>query len=65
MSDATKKNFEIIRNVMNEQSKVIRELQERIARIEGNIVILSADIQNTKQLAAHLSGRGMGSTVHN
>lgn len=65
MSDAIKKNFEIVRNVMNDQAKTILELQDRISHLEGNLVALAADIANTKQLMGHLHGRGMGSTVHN
>jgi uncharacterized protein (UPF0335 family) len=65
MSDATKKNFQIIQNVMNDQAKALRDLIDRVSLLEGEVATLRADIQNTKQLAAHLNGRGMGSTVHN
>ena len=64
MLDAAKKNFEIIRNVMNSQAKTILELQNRVSQLEGNLAALAADIGNTKQLMGHLNGRGMGSTVH-
>ena len=64
MSDATKKNFAIIQNVLNEQAAVIRALQERISHLEGNLAETKADIVNTKQLIGHISGRGMGSTVY-
>jgi len=64
MSDAIKKNFEIVRNVMNDQSKTILELQNRVRLLEGTLSNLAADISNTKQLMGHLSGRGTGSTVH-
>jgi len=65
MSDAIKKNFEIVRTVMNDQAKTILELQDRISLLEGTLANLSADITNTKQLMGHLAGRGTGSTVHN
>lgn len=65
MSDAIKKNFEIVRTVMNDQAKTILDLQDRISLLEGNIANLAADIANTKQLLGHLHGRGTGSTVHN
>ena len=63
-SEATKKNFTIIQNVLNEQAKVIRDQAERLTMLEGTVATLRADILNTKQLVAHVSGRGMGSTVH-
>jgi len=64
MSDATKKNFQIIQNVLNEQGKAITEMLSRISLLEGNVATLRAEIANTKQMAAHLNGRGMGSTVY-
>jgi len=64
MNDAAKKNFQVIQNVLNEQGKVISELQSRISLLEGNVATLRAEIANTKQMAAHLNGRGMGSTVY-
>lgn len=64
MSDATKKNFVVIQNILNEQAKTIRDQAERLTMLEGNVARLTAEIQNTKQMAAHLHGRGMGSTVH-
>ena len=63
MSDAIAKNFEVIRTTMNNQAQTIRELQETVRFLEGNVARLQADILNTKQLMAHLHGRGMGSTV--
>jgi len=64
MSDATQKNFQIVQDVMNSQARALRALQERVQILEGNVARLQAEITNTKQLAAHLHGRGMGSTVH-
>lgn len=64
MNDATKKNFQIIQNIMNDQAKALRDLQQKVTLLEGNVARLQAEIINTKQLAAHLGGRGMGSTVH-
>mgnify|MGYP001553360726 CR=1 FL=1 len=64
MSDASKKNFEIVKNVMNEQAKEIAELKQRLSYLEGTVAALHAEIINTKQMNAHLAGRGMGSTVH-
>lgn len=63
MSDAAKKNFQVIQNVLNDQAQTIRELQQQVQFLEGNVARLQADILNTKQLMAHLHGRGMGSTV--
>lgn len=65
MDDAAKKNFAIIQSTMNAQAKIIRDLTDRLSLAEGNIATLRAEIQNTKQMTAHLHGRGMGSTVHN
>lgn len=65
MSDATEKNFQIIQGVLNEQAKTIRDLNQKVINMEGNIARLQAEIISTKQMNAHLVGRGMGSTVHN
>ena len=64
MSEATKKNFIIIQGELHTQAKTIRTQNERISLLEGNIARLQAEIMNTKQLIAHIGGRGMGSTVH-
>lgn len=64
MSEKNEKNFRIIQNVLNEQAKLIRDQAERLTMLEGNVAALRADILNTKQLVAHVGGRGMGSTVH-
>ena len=64
MSDVLNKNFEIVKNVMNEQAKEIAELKQRLSHLEGTVATLHAEIVNTKQMNAHLAGRGMGSTVH-
>jgi hypothetical protein len=61
---ATKKNFAIVQNVLNDQAKAIRDQAERLTMLEGTVATLRAEIANTKQMAAHLHGRGMGSTVH-
>lgn len=65
MGDADKKNFQIIQDALNRQGQAISSMMERITMLEGNVARLQAEIENTKQLAAHLHGRGMGSTVHN
>lgn len=62
-SDANKKNFIIIQNAINEQAKALRDALDRISLLEGNVATLRAEIANTKQMAAHLHGRGMGPTV--
>jgi hypothetical protein len=64
MSEVIEKNFEAIRTVLNAQGKTIRDLQEQVKFLEGNVSRLQAEIINTKQLVAHIGGRGMGSTVH-
>lgn len=64
MDNVSQKNFAIINNILKEQDKVINQLIERVSMLEGNIASLQAEITNTKQLAVHLHGRGMGSTVH-
>lgn len=64
MSEKNEKNFRIIQNVLNEQAKVIRDQADRLSLLEGTVATLRAEIANTKQMAAHLHGRGMGSTVH-
>ena len=58
------KNFAIIQQAINDLAKENRELKERVSMFEGHIARLQAEIENSKQLSAHLIGRGMGSTVH-
>lgn len=65
MGDAAEKNFQIIQSVLNDQAKAIRDLQQELTFVKGNVARLQAEIINTKQMNAHLAGRGMGSTVHN
>lgn len=38
------------------------ELKLRVGKLEGELAILKSQIQNSNQLMAHLSGRGMGPT---
>jgi hypothetical protein len=64
MSEATKKNFRVIQDVLNAQAKGLRDMQDRITLLEGTVATLRAEIATANQLSAHLFGRGMGSTVH-
>jgi cystathionine beta-lyase/cystathionine gamma-synthase len=44
--------------------KRVNDLELRMTTQENNAAIIKAELINSKQLVAHLSGRGMGSTVH-
>ena len=64
MSDrATEKNITALADGYNKLYREHEELKEKVKRLEGQVAFLTADIANTKQLAAHISGRGMGATV--
>ena len=45
------------------QQEEINALRVRLNLMENNLQTLRAELQNTKQLMGHLSGRGMGSTA--
>ena len=40
-----------------------RVLTDRVAKLEGNLALALAELSNTKQLMAHIMGRGMGATA--
>ena len=64
MSDrATDKNIQALADGFNRLYREHEELKEKVKRLEGNVAFLTAEIANAKQLVAHLSGRGRGSTV--
>ena len=57
-------NIHRLHEVIKQQQVMLSEHRERIQRLEGNVALMIAEVQNAKQLAAHLAGRGMGSTVN-
>jgi hypothetical protein len=52
-------------NMIDAQAKEVEAQRIRIELLENTTRALRAELLNTKQLYAHLHGRGMGSTVHN
>ena len=60
----TQKNFEAIERALNQMHKEVLAMKENQVRLENTVAYLQADLTNAKQLMAHVSGRGMGSTVH-
>lgn len=62
--DLQQKNNKAIEDAINYLSKKIEAQETRIIFLERTINTLRAEIATSQQLAAHLSGRGMGSTVH-
>lgn len=41
----------------------VRDLTDRVTKLEGNLAVALAELSNAKQLMAHVMGRGMGSTT--
>lgn len=41
----------------------VRDLTNRVSRLEGNLAQALSELANAKQLMAHIMGRGMGSTT--
>ena len=56
------KNFKAIETAINTLYKDMGVMGERITLMEKNITALSNQIENQKQLTAHVLGRGMGPT---
>lgn len=42
----------------------IQTLEKKTTVLENNLTNARVELQNAKQTMAHVSGRGMGSTVH-
>jgi hypothetical protein len=59
---ATDKNIIALADGYNRLYKEHEDLKEKVKRLEANVAFLTADIANTKQMTAHIAGRGMGST---
>ena len=57
------KNIHALHEAAKRHDKEIRDLVERVHLLENELVATKHDLTNTKQLAAHLNGRGMGPTV--
>lgn len=53
--------------VLNENDKkvagMVTALNDRVDKMERTLAVMAAEITNTKQMIAHVSGRGMGPTV--
>lgn len=63
MDSTQEKNNRIIQDAINQLAKQSNEMRQRVQMLENEIVILKAEIANTKQMTGHILGRGMGSTV--
>lgn len=57
------KNLQAIQDALNKLIVKNQQLEERIVFLERMNATIRAEIATSNQLAAHLSGRGMGSTV--
>jgi uncharacterized coiled-coil protein SlyX len=58
------RNIDALHQALKEQKREIAELKEQLARLGNTVAFLQADVSNTKQLVAHVTGRGMGATVN-
>lgn len=58
-----KMNIDTLVQDRNSERALMKEILERLTKTENNIAILHAELANSKQLTAHLLGRGMGSTA--
>ena len=58
------KNVHALHEAAKRHDREIQELLARIKHIENELVNTKNDLTNTKQLAAHLNGRGMGPTTN-
>lgn len=57
------KNIHALHEALKRHEKQIYTLQQDVKRLEAELVMTKGDLTNTKQLTAHLNGRGMGPTV--
>lgn len=56
-------NIHRIAEAMREIRQKVYEQGEQIKKLNGVIAALQADLSNTKQLTAHVLGRGNGPTA--
>lgn len=64
MSDEiNSRNIKTLHGQISETEASVRELTDRVAKLEGNLAVALAELANAKQLMAHIMGRGMGSTT--
>lgn len=57
------KNFNAIANALRVVQAENTTLKIRMAQMEKNLILLQAEMNNQKQLTAHVLGRGMGPTL--
>lgn len=60
---ANEKNIKALAEMAIAARDGLKKAEERIMRLENNMVSLQAELGNTKQLYAHLLGRGNGPTT--
>ena len=60
---ANTKNIGALVQELNQMNIKVTVLEETVRRLSGALQNLQADVTNTKQLTAHVMGRGMGSTT--
>ena len=57
------KNIHALHEALKRHEKQIIVLQAELKQSQSEIVMLKTSVNTSNQLAAHLSGRGMGPTV--
>lgn len=60
---ANTKNVAALVQEVKQMEARIDKLEDLVQRLSGALQNLQADVTNTKQLTAHVMGRGMGSTT--
>ena len=62
-ANVNKRNIDTVVAELKASRKLIEELRTSLGTANGNIAMLYSELTNTKQLVAHVMGRGMGSSV--
>lgn len=64
MSDEVNaRNIKTLHQALTDAQGDIRALKDRLQKLEANLAMAHAELNNAKQLMAHIMGRGMGSTT--
>lgn len=58
-----KRNIDGLLIMVQELQAKVKELEISLQATRNNLAMTQADLANTKQLTAHVMGRGMGSTT--